>query len=1372
MFKKILTTILIFFTILPGVAMAQTPGGVTVPQGGTGLTSIPQYGWLSGGGAGSLRLVASTSPTVGVITATSTTATSTFAGSLSIDSPTFFVDAANNRIGMGTTTPQTRVEVVETTNSLGPIFRLTNADITIAQGDPVGDIQFFSGDISTDNYRQVAGIKAIAEGNFSSQSHDTALIFSTAPAGTGVAGDSVERWRISSLGYLGGGTTTPIEKLHIDNGNIRLDGGLFSVNATGTPVSIAGIETGISIVSIQVQGETAYIGQAVAAGTCDPLTNTYTGCEVLIVDISTRAAPVIIGGIDTGAAVNDLKTNGSNILYVGNSGVAGTCSNTDSTGCEIRVYDVSNPAAPAYLTGFATSGTFRILVAGAYVIQGMSNTSGTCNTTVLTGCEIAIYGQTSSTTLDYINGLDFGNRSVNGIAVKGSLLYVAHGEATVGSITGTADFSIYDFSNPLSLNLRGTADIQNASVGGNGANSLAVAGNVAVIGTVNDTTGTACTTAPMDTCEIYLANIRNITSIATSTGMGIDVGNQVNELIIVGDTLYVANTTTTGTGCNGTDVSSCDVRMYNISSTTAITAIGGVDLGQSVNALDVKGGFMYVGTGARSGNEFNIYRLNGIWSPSATIEGLSANTFDVTESANIGGVLTVGTGLSVGNGGLHVRGETYLKGYLGVGEVDSTNPRLANWGADFSGNIDGYWAVTCINKKNAAGASCDYIFNNASTTETTNYFDIGYNSPTYNTPSYGILNIPNAGYIYNASDAPILYQAASASSTMGYHDFSTGILGSGVSRLRIDNGGNIGIGSSTPGAKFVINNAGTANTVFIEDTTSPDTTPFVIDANGNTAIGNTAPLALLDIRHPTIGTSGMLGGRTVGSFTNDQQIYAIDSYNSDTSGGGAGIQGYIRNYAYVSNGSGSYWDIGVNSGASSVNTIAMRIWGNGNVGIGTTSPTGKLHINGDLKTEVTDWTVSLDTPVVGQNTVRSGASFDNRLFVGFGDNDGEAAIYIYDGSYWMASTTFAANYNNVLSLAAYNGRLYAGLGEDDGEGDIYEYVATSSTWTLSYDGALDGVYDLEVYNGKLYAGMGNDDGEADLYVFDGTSWTLAKDFGDFSATTERVSTLEVYNGKLYIGIYDTTNTGLGDVYVFDGTSYALSFDNPNGAASSLATYNGKLYVGTQLTSGSGGQDVYVFDGVTWTLSIDFNTSFGEAARGVTALSAYAGKLYAGLGPTGTALGEIYVFDGTGWALNRNFTTDEIADFAMYQGRLFALTGNDTSEAEVWILTARTESLLATSLSNPAFNTPFGEQYQNFTKNVNILGNLGVGTSSQAYDFSVQGASANSATAGTCFRAKNANANSYTYWYFPTAGVAPTYQTNDCGGAATTTVTFD
>ena len=61
-------------------AFGSTPVGVTA--GGTGLTSVPAYTYLSGNGTGAL--IATSSPTFGFITATSSAATSTFNGAVSV----------------------------------------------------------------------------------------------------------------------------------------------------------------------------------------------------------------------------------------------------------------------------------------------------------------------------------------------------------------------------------------------------------------------------------------------------------------------------------------------------------------------------------------------------------------------------------------------------------------------------------------------------------------------------------------------------------------------------------------------------------------------------------------------------------------------------------------------------------------------------------------------------------------------------------------------------------------------------------------------------------------------------------------------------------------------------------------------------------------------------------------------------------------------------------------------------------------------------------------------------------------------------------------------------------------------------------------
>lgn len=87
--------LLILLLLLPSISSAQ----LNVPQGGTGQTSFPLGGWLFG--QSSLRLGASSSPTVGWIWATSSSAVSSFAG----------------KVGIGTTSPSAQLGVVDTTGT-------------------------------------------------------------------------------------------------------------------------------------------------------------------------------------------------------------------------------------------------------------------------------------------------------------------------------------------------------------------------------------------------------------------------------------------------------------------------------------------------------------------------------------------------------------------------------------------------------------------------------------------------------------------------------------------------------------------------------------------------------------------------------------------------------------------------------------------------------------------------------------------------------------------------------------------------------------------------------------------------------------------------------------------------------------------------------------------------------------------------------------------------------------------------------------------------------------------------------------------------------------------------------------------------------
>jgi hypothetical protein len=67
--------------------------------------------------------------------------------------------------------------------------------------------------------------------------------------------------------------------------------------------------------------------------------------------------------------------------------------------------------------------------------------------------------------------------------------------------------------------------------------------------------------------------------------------------------------------------------------------------------------------------------------------------------------------------------------------------------------------------------------------------------------------------------------------------------------------GNLGIGIATPLAKLHVTNTTSANSLLIEDETNPDSTPFVVDNNGNVGIGTNTPTtsALLSLNSTTKG---------------------------------------------------------------------------------------------------------------------------------------------------------------------------------------------------------------------------------------------------------------------------------------------------------------------------------------------------------------------------------------------------------------------------------------------------------------------------------------------------------------------------------------
>jgi len=135
------------------------------------------------------------------ITSVGTLSSLTVSGDATFDTSTLKVDSTNNRVGIGTASPDTQLHLNATT---GSVVRLARQDGSVVANDSLGKIEFYTNDATN------TGVAGYIDVQAESGAAGGAMIF-----GTGTAGSASEQVRISSNGNVGIGTDNPSQPLTV-----------------------------------------------------------------------------------------------------------------------------------------------------------------------------------------------------------------------------------------------------------------------------------------------------------------------------------------------------------------------------------------------------------------------------------------------------------------------------------------------------------------------------------------------------------------------------------------------------------------------------------------------------------------------------------------------------------------------------------------------------------------------------------------------------------------------------------------------------------------------------------------------------------------------------------------------------------------------------------------------------------------------------------------------------------------------------------------------------------------------------------------------------------------------------------------------------
>ncbi|PIR86066.1 hypothetical protein COU14_01055 [Candidatus Kaiserbacteria bacterium CG10_big_fil_rev_8_21_14_0_10_44_10] len=386
-------------------------------------------------------------------------------------------------------------------------------------------------------------------------------------------------------------------------------------------------------------------------------------------------------------------------------------------------------------------------------------------------------------------------------------------------------------------------------------------------------------------------------------------------------------------------------------------------------------------------------------------------------------------------------------------------------------------------------------------------------------------------------------------------------------------GGNVGIGETVPGSKLSVSGGGSFGSGY--DTTAAPTNGLIIE--GNVGIGTTSPLGKL---HVYSGASTVTAANSLADdvVIENSNYAGLSFLTPDTTGVGSIYFGHNNDAdagRIVYNNSNDSFDF-FNAGSQS-----LKITNTGNVGIGTTSPTAKLDVNGGFNLTGDIFNTSNTARVKSNGDIEMHLDEDDNNISVFSIKDGTNSSLFYlpesgsaylntSGNFGIGTTTPGATLDVLKSTGSDTAgtNLIQALRMSGSQGFGYRYSADTNKLIMDrlFGGAWSPVMTWDRSSGNVGIGTTSPDTALNV-VKTGAARTWTASAGTVGLF-ERSSTS---GGAAYLSII-SGNAGLARLQLGDTDSEAqglVQYDNSANALSLWTSATQKVTIDTAGNVGIG-----------------------------------------------------------------------------------------------------------------------------------------------------------------------------------------------------------